>query len=339
MSKGDVPISNLVMRPVQAMRVLHFTGGLVSLPLEGGGWSLGPIGASEKGFRFLKPMPEAQVHTLAHQAGTYFVGSKVVYKDSGPERDECWYPHIGNTGAREQSSDAWSAIAFRASRAKDENTAELARYLCICMRSASQRLCEVSDLHHEQLRGALIRGRKPGERFSNRALHDLHLAIHSLLAELSSARDYLSRLAARRNGAPNHVDSLRDLRKWLDTPAGSHAKADDMIAMLEEAQGTDQQFGWLRRMTKLRNKVTHQRPMGADPQAGALRFQYVATASGLLPRIRLTPWSALKEVPEGEDPFLELLRFWLGMEALSHGSAHLMDYPVEHPHFYAEEPD
>ncbi|WP_448671305.1 hypothetical protein [Pseudoxanthomonas mexicana] len=334
MSKGDIPISNLVMSQVQATRVLHFTGGLICLPLEEGGWALGPIGASQEGLSFLSPMPEGQVHMLARQAGTYFVGTKVVYKDSGPERDECWYCHIGNTGATEQSADTWSAIAFRASQAKDESTAELARYMSICMRSASRRLCEISDLHHEQLRWALMRGRDSGERFSNTALYDLHLAIHSFLAELSSTRDYLSILAARRVGAPKHVDSLRHLRNWLGTPTGSAANADGMIVLILDALGTEARMGWLRRMTKLRNQVTHQRPMGADPLAGALRFQRVATASGLLPQIRITPWSA-EEIAEGEDPFIEILRFWLGMEALAHGCTKFMDYPAEHPHFFA----
>ena len=67
MSKGDIPISNLVMSQVQATRVLHFTGGLICLPLEEGGWALGPIGASQEGLSFLSPMPEGQVHMLARQ--------------------------------------------------------------------------------------------------------------------------------------------------------------------------------------------------------------------------------------------------------------------------------
>ena len=334
MPKDDIPISNLVIGQVQATRVLHFTGGQICVPLEDGGWALGPIGASEEGLGFLASMPEAQAHQLANQAGMYYVDFKVVYKDGSSERDECWYPHIGNTGATEQSADTWSAIAFRASQAKDESSAELARYMSICMRSASRRLYEISALHHEQLCRALTRDYASGERFSNAAIQDLHLAIHSILAELSSTRDYLSVLAARRVRAPKHVDSLSHLRTWLGKPIGSAARSDPMIALLLDAYGTEQQMSWLWRMTKLRNQVMHQRPMGADPRADSLRYQRVATASGTLPRVRLTSWSGREDVPEGDDPFIEILRFWLGMEALSHRCARLMDYPAEHPHFF-----
>lgn len=331
-SKG-IPVSNLTFGTVRTTHIRHFTGGLIGIPVEGGSYVLGPISSANDGFGYLGPCPFEQICELASQADCYYVGCNEISASSGPERAEFWYPHIGSAGATEQSADSWAGVAFQASEARDDCSSRIARHVSISMASASRRLRDVALLLNEQLGWAIRSQRASGSRYSNIAIHDLYLAIHSLLAELCSARDYLCQVGAMRVKAKDGVDNLARLQRWLSKTANSVANEDPLIKLIQSAAGSEANPGWLTELSKLRNQITHRQPLGANPEAAALLYQQVATCRGLLPRVRLARFKRGQETADGEDPFVALLRYWLELEKLAQESLPYAPYRVEHPHF------
>lgn len=318
---------------VQSTEVLYFTGGLVAIPIQDGGLALGPITAADK-FCFLPPMTFEDACLTASHAGCYYVGVNQAHVGGGPERSEFWSPNLGESGIG-QSSDSWAGIANKAHSQQDEDYADVARYLSISLRSAGWRLREASRLHHEQLQWALIAGRPSGSRFSNLPIFDLYLAIHSLVAEMCAARDYLAQIAVAKVCAKPGTDSLARLCNWLEKPVNQSAQTDPLIKLLLAAVGTPSSPGWLMELSDLRNKLMHRQPMAASPETAALLFQQVETKAGLVPTIRLSRFRMSESIIDREDPFVALLHYWLALERLSRSCVPLARYPVEHPHFSA----
>lgn len=331
-----IPISNLKVGAVESTHIRYFTGGIIAIPVEVGGYVVGPIGLANGALEYLGPYPFEEVGRLAHQAGCYYVGCNEI-SSSGPERSEIWYPHIGNTGATEHSADSWAGVAFQAREAGDDHSTGIARHISISVASASRRLRDVALLLNEQLQWAIKSQRASGHRYSNIAIHDLYLAIHSLLSEMCSARDYLCQLAAKRVGAKESTDNLARLQNWLSKTSNADARGDALVKLIQGAAGTEADPGWLTKLSDLRNQITHRQPLGANPEAAALLYQQVATSGGLVPRIRLARFKRGQEVADGEDPFVALLRYWLELEKLSQASVSWALYGAEHPHFVTDE--
>jgi hypothetical protein len=151
--------------------------------------------------------------------------------------------------------------------ASDAEYASLARNLSMSLRAAGIRLRDTSDEYHRQLVAGLVRRQEPGRRFQNVAISDLHLACHSLLSEMGSARDYLAAIVANQIGAPSNIDALSRLTNWIDNPAGrSHANNPTVSAMLD-AWDKSKADPWLYDLTEYRNVFLHREPLGANNQA------------------------------------------------------------------------
>ncbi|WP_267105201.1 hypothetical protein [Xanthomonas sacchari] len=329
----EIKITSFKKSKIRATQVLCFTGGLIAMPVEIGGFILGPMAFNGHDLVYEGPLPLPDIHSLAKQAGFYYVGAKEIHEDGGPERSQFWYPSVGEVRASEQSADSWAAIAAQARAAQDDEYSCIAKYLSISLRSAGWRLRDIGDLHHEQLRWALLRNRSSGERFANVALHDLYLAMHSFLTEICSARDYLVQIAARRVCAKRTIDGLARLQEWLKKGNNFYARDDAMIKMLIAAVGSEESPGWLAQLGEMRNMFIHRQPMAASSDSAALLFRRVAAGCGFIPIIRLSRYSRGEEFAESEDPFIAFLRFWIEFESLSQASVVLSRYTAEPPRF------
>jgi hypothetical protein len=200
------------------------------------------------------------------------------------------------------------------------------------MASASRRLRDVALLLNEQLGWAISSQRESGSRYSNIAIHDLYLAIHSLLAEMCSARDYLCQLSARRVMAKDSVDNMARLQSWLSKAANAAAREDPLVKLIRDAAGSESNPGWLAKLSDLRNRIMHRQPLGANPEAAAMLYRLVATSRGLVPNVRLARFKQGREILDDEDPFVALLRYWLELEKLAQASLRYAPYRGEHPH-------
>jgi hypothetical protein len=103
-----------------------------------------------------------------------------------------WTPLLGPPLLAHSASDTWGMIKSTARMAGDDAYAGLAGNLAVGLRAAGLQLRNASDEYYKQLVAALASGRGVGLRFKNIPMIDLHLAFHSALSEMTSARDYLA---------------------------------------------------------------------------------------------------------------------------------------------------
>jgi len=240
---------------------LHFTGGLRGIR-NGDGWIIVPVirGGNIQG---LGPVQDADIQKVTRQIGCVTFGAdEINFLDPNlPAR--MWRPFIGQTSSQHLPADRWGAISFAAREDGNASYADNARNVDISLRAAGIRLRDASDQYHRQLKAALMRKQPSNLRFTNMALKDLHLAFHSLLSEMASARDYLAQVSAHHIGAPTEQDSLARLISWSKPSDKKHHRNETIFAALLNSYQEASADRWLFDLTQYRNMFLHRRPLGA----------------------------------------------------------------------------
>ncbi|THD07125.1 hypothetical protein [Metallibacterium scheffleri] len=323
----EIEATDIKMSTSVQTETFYFTGGLCAHPLNDGHLALAPVGVNDKGLiGYRLTWPEVLEATTA--AGCVMAGVNQRHNTGRPTRSEVWRPDVPTSGQQLHAGDSWRALSHVARVSGDQQFSDLARYVSVSVHAAGVRLRDVADAHHEQLRWALIEGKKPGVRFSNTAMTDLHLAFHSLAGELYSARDHLAHVAAVECSAPEKVDGMGRLEEWLATSDNAAAANNPLVALLFANMGTKNAPGWLRILGEFRNTVMHRQPMGANPAAGGLSVAESMTCAGPVRTIRLVPMNA---ATKGPDPFVELVGLYKQFEALAIEATARLPYKVELP--------
>jgi hypothetical protein len=161
------------------------------------------------------------------------------------------------------ASDTWGMISSQARIADDRDYGKLASNVAVSLRAAGLQLRNASDEYHKQLLAALTSGQGVNRRFQNIATDDLHLAFHSVLTEMASARDYLAQVAARRVRAPDKIDALSRLKSWAEKPINVATQSDTLVARLLEVSDPKGPDPWLADITEYRNLFLHREHIGA----------------------------------------------------------------------------
>ena len=255
-----IPITGLKIGTTTTRDELHFTGGLRALRLEGG-WAIGPI-LREGLVQFGGPVADESIAGVGQSVGAQLFGAEEI---SGTDLElpfRIWTPLLGPPLLKHSASDTWGIISSAARMANDTDYGRLASNLSVSLRAASLQLRNASNEYHIQLRAALASGQKVGVRFSNLPMIDLHLAFHSVLMEMASARDYLAQVAARRVNAPSRIDALSRLQDWLSKPVNVGALADNLVARLLAAADSQAPDPWLADIIEYRNLFLHRGHMG-----------------------------------------------------------------------------
>lgn len=327
----EIEATDIEMGTGTQTETCYFTGGLCAHPLNDAHLLLAPVGVNDKGlFGYRLTWPA--VLEAANAAGCVMAGVNQRHDTGRPTRSEVWRPDVPASGEHLHAGNCWGALSHGARIRGDQQFADLARYVSVSVHAAGVRLKELADAHHEQLRWALIDGIKPGVRFSNTAMTDLHLAFHSLAGELYSARDHLAHVAALGCSAPEKIDGMGRLEEWLAKSTNAAAASNPLVALLFANMGTRDAPGWLRVLGEFRNTVMHRQPMGANPAAGGLSVAESITHAGPVRSIRLVPMNA--STP-GPDLFVELVGLYKQFEALAIAATRRVPYKVDIPHVIA----
>jgi hypothetical protein len=258
------PITGLTRSQATVTDELHFTGGLRALRF-GGGWQIGPL-LREGALGAATGIPEAEIGGLGNAMGVRLFGADEITAHDPNLPARIWTPLLGPPLLAHSASDTWGMIKSSARIAGDGAYAGLASNLTVSLRAAGLQLRNASDEYHKQLMAALDSGRGVGVRFKNLPMIDLHLAFHSVLAEMASARDYLAQVAARRVDAPSRIDALNRLKDWADKPANSAARDDVLMLRLFEAANDTTSDPWLSDITEYRNLFLHREHIGATAE-------------------------------------------------------------------------
>ncbi len=257
----SIPIIGLVRGTTVVTEELHFTGGLRARQ-DAGGWQVGPL-LREGAVRAVGRIPDQQIGPLGLAMGLSLFGANRISGFDTPLPTRIWTPMLGHPRLAHSASDSWGMISSQARLAGDNGYSALASNVSMSMRAAGLQLRNASDEYHKQLLAALTSERSVGHRFGNAPMDDLHLAFHSVLTEMASARDYLAQIAARRVGAPDKRYSLAWLKDWTEKPANASARNDALVARLVEVSDDKAADPWLADITEYRNLFLHREHMSA----------------------------------------------------------------------------
>jgi len=254
----------MIVRHVAGSYELHLLGGLRA-------------GTHQDGYLVIFPATDGKL--LAHksvtntvlyyeairQLGTDLIGHERRMAIPGKQPLSLWTPF--NPGKRPYGvADHWSGIARALRKAGNLAAAELAKHIAFAFRVSELRLRDCSREYGWQNSEAVVAKIKPNRRFSNIRSFDLDMALHSLLTEMGTARDYLAHfisLHVLREVRP--CDSMAKLygrakRDKLEIAAqGSEALIEQILQICDPASAE----GWMARLSEFRNSIIHRAPIGS----------------------------------------------------------------------------
>lgn len=329
-----IEVTDLKIGKSYATEEVYFSGGLRGSRTTRG-WALYPVSEDPNSDALVFQNPQAHLRFATQECGLRFIGTCVRYQmDADSPPMDVWEPGKRDPSNDLNAADSWSAIGHQAEMAGESGYANCAKYLSVSLQLAGLRLRDVSREYHDQLRWALRAREKPGTWFSNAALLDLYADCHSLVSELSSARDHLAKVAAIHVGAPDKIDSLARLEDWIRRASNRSHINQPMVALILSAAGTKENPSWLRRLGEIRNQMLHTLPMGANERVSALALQEIATSMGIIKVIRLAePLSQTPFNKQDPDPLIELSQISTSMEYLCRAGWKLAKYPASLPNF------
>lgn len=309
---------------VQIMDTLHFTGGLRARRYQDA-WMIGPL-LKDGDLVDMGPVLESQINTAAAELGVRVFGADEEILGDPYLPTRIWEPFVGLKPTPGLPTELWANIAHHAADAGDECYGELARYTAVCLRAADIRLRDISDGYGAQLLSALHSGTKVDHRFENMPLADLHLAIHSFVAEMGAARDYLAAIVGRQLGAPASKDSLARLMDWLEADA-RQVEAAKPVSLTLMKGWVDADDPWLKQLTDYRNLFLHRGPIGARGMESAPRLAALASPHGEV-RTLVLPIPRRLEGTETVDALVQFIRLHWQMFRLAADLAALSPYPT-----------
>ena len=321
------------MDTVQTAVQLHLTGGLRA-PLQGQGlWSLGPVLAGRT-VRQLSPRPIQHIEAIAVGISSLLFGGEEMTGMETPLLSRVWTALDGSESGKPQPSDKWRGIAGNAAEAGDEVYAEFAGHIAFSLTAAAIRLRDASDHHRNQLLAALEEGKSPGNRFTNIPVSDLHIAFHSVISELASARDYLAKTLAVALRAPSRIDALARLGDWLGASSRAHLRATPVVSDMLAAYDPMNPDPWLHELTEYRNLFLHRQPMGRGAAAW-LQYEERKHDDLTVPIVTM-PLADDDPFAPGADALLRFVKLHRKMANLLNRAADMAPYPATFPQFVAD---
>lgn len=329
-----VEVTDLKIGKSYSTEEVHFSGGLRGLPTNQG-WILYPVSGDPDSDALLFKSPQSHFEFTTQECDLSFIGTCIHYQiDANSPPMDVWEPGKRDEANGLNAADSWGAVAHQAELSGEHEYADCASYVSVCLKVAGLRLRDVSNRYHEQLKWALRKNTVSGSWFANAALLDLYADFHSLVSELSSARDHLAKLAAIHVAAPDRVDGLARLEDWLERPTNNQHLSYPLIRLLIEASGTKEHPGWLRRLGDIRNEMLHRVPMSANKSVSGLVLEDIHSSQGLIKSIRLA--EPLHQNPleqQGQDPLVELSQLSTKLEHLSRAAWKYAKFPALLPEF------
>lgn len=243
-----------------------------------------------------------------------------------------WTPIDGPTSGSLQPADLWSSIASSADEDGAAAYSNLARHIGFSIHAAGIRLRDASDGYQAQLFSAIQDGNEHGQRFTNIPVADIHLAFHSVLSELASARDYLAMSLAHSLGAPARIDAMNRLADWLSASSRAEYGTRPVLREMLEAYDPSSATPWLYQLGEYRNTFLHRRPMASQLSSQFLRYEIVERNDISFPKIVL-PLSDDDPFAPGKDALKQFINFYRQMTALARLAANHAPHEASPPHF------
>lgn len=196
-------------------------------------------------------------------------------------------------GVKEEIVNIWNGIAIASHTSKNGELTESARNIAFALRTSSLRLRDCSREYGWQNLNSIHMKRGEDALFSNKKSFDLDMALHSVLVEMATARDYLASFICQQILADkifSGIDSMAKLFTKLSTIdhaklAGMSGKSiADTILKICDRKSAD---GWMARLGKFRNIIVHESPLGSVAEKEHLTAKIVRIGEASLFQIYL----------------------------------------------------
>jgi len=161
---------------------------------------------------------------------------------------------------------------------------------------------------------------------------DIHLAFHSVLSELASARDYLAAALGHQMGAPANQDALSRLASWLVRPANSNKQRSSVLDQMLAAYASGSADPWLYELSEYRNEFLHRSPFGTARNRHLLQLTIKEIGQLHCPLLHM-PLSADDRWAPGEDALKRFITLYRRMIDLLTVAAEAAPYERTPPHF------
>jgi hypothetical protein len=192
----------------------------------------------------------------------------------------------------------WAGIAHSLRQKGEAELSDVAKQVGFALRTSGLRARDCSAEYQWQNSYAVNQKTKPGGRFSNMKSFDLDMALHSLLVEMGTARDYLARFISRQIlREETSVDAMAKLHERLkagkvqaQTPEAQQV-VNSVLTICDQASPD----GWMARLGRFRNLIVHRAPLAslrdgqwitaqtiAIGQASAFQINYLIPSDPLI---------------------------------------------------------
>lgn len=313
---------------------LHITGGLQAHQALRG-FVIKPVLAGNR-VCMTGPYTLQQMAEIAQKVGVALLGIDQISEANAPLPCRAWQPFRSSQNDI-PAADLWSNIAANADQLGDEFASAIARRISFCMHAIGIRLRDASDNFHKQLLAITPIAKYERRRFKNVQLFDIRLALHSILSELASARDYLALWFAHGLGAPENVDALNRLKGWLEKQAAPPKLPVELSEFLG-AYSNESPDPWVWQITHFRNLHLHREPIGFGRDVGWLEYEAVEYCGRHFPRLNyLTPDDERHFA--GRDYLSSFAELNLKMSDFAKRVARNSAFSAEHPKITLRKPD
>lgn len=333
-SKPPHAVQNLKVGEIPVVTELHITGGIRAGWASDRMWRWEPA-LIDGELRSLQPQSINRIADLADAIGGTLFGGDEITGIGTSLLSRVWTPLDGPNSGKPEPAVIWRAISGNASDAGDQRYAVLASHIAFSLNAAGIRLRDASDHYRDQLLAAIENGRKPGDCFSNVPMFDIHIAFHSVLSELASARDYLASTLAYRLGAPEKIDALNRFHEWLSAESRAAMRNEPIVADVLAAYATNSPDPWLHELTQYRNLFLHRKPLGSSGAAKWLRFDHRYHEDLTIPIIQMPLGEEDPSAP-GQDALMRFIGLYRKMVALLSIAAASAPYSSVFPSFVAD---
>lgn len=305
---------------------LHLTGGLQAHMAEKG-FVIKPM-LAENRVCMTGPFSLPQMAKIASNIGVTLLGIDQISDAKTPLPCRTWQPF--RSSPRDiPAADLWSNISANADHLGEELASAIARRISFSFHAVGIRIRDASENFHRQLLAVTPTAKHEPQRFKNIQLFDIRLALHSILSELASARDYLAYWFARDLGAPDNVDALNRLKRWIDKNGGSSSLPAELSEYLRAYDETSPD-PWVEQITHFRNLHLHREPIGSGGVEDCLRYEVIEYGGRHFPRLSYLV-SENERYFAGQDYLRSFFELYVKIskfaKRVAHASAISADYP------------
>lgn len=289
-------ISMVVVGQVVSYVTSYLSGGLCAATHKGGCLMLRPT-VSGGALLFNRVTDLKGYYAAIRSHGFDLIGTERVSDPDGLLAMGDWYPFDpGRQRTALAVDQLWSQIGNTCRQAGDTSAADLARSITFSLRASALRLRDCAKEYHWQNSNAVVQKQRPGGRFSNIKSFDLDIALHSLLVEMGSARDYLAHFISRQmlkeRSPVDAMVALHERAKRGKLPSASpHSVLIDEVLKICDEEHSE---GWMARLGEFRNIIVHRSPISSLAERHFLIADTVSVGDHALYQIRF---------PIPSDPF------------------------------------